>query len=205
MIRPKYLEQISQRIDSFEVGTAFTAVDFLDIASTDAINKGLSRINEEGKIRRVMQGVYDIPEYSNVLNEYSVPRIDKVAEAQARRYNWTIAPAGDTALNILHLSTQVSNKWHYVSDGPYRKYTIGKSTLEFRHVANREIAGMSTSTIMVIQAFRALGKYNIGEKEIGKLREVLTKTDKSILINEAKTSTAWIYEFVKKVSWEDAR
>lgn len=42
--------------------------------------------------------------------------------------------SGNTALNILHISTQVPNVWEYVSDGTYRDYMIGKVPLKFRHV-----------------------------------------------------------------------
>ena len=47
-----------------------------------------------------------------------------MAKAIARNYNWTIAPTGDAALNLLGISTQVPSKWEYVSSGPYKEYNI---------------------------------------------------------------------------------
>ena len=96
--RPKYQQEITSRINDYSKGIVFSAADFMDVADTDAINKTLSRLSEEGRIRRVVQGLYDVPEYSNLLQEYAVPRPDMVAEALARKFNWTIAPCGDTAL-----------------------------------------------------------------------------------------------------------
>jgi hypothetical protein len=48
-----------------------------------------------------MRGIYDKPRYSNLLQENAVPNPEEVAKAIARNYNWTIAPTGDAALNLL--------------------------------------------------------------------------------------------------------
>ena len=113
-MREKYQIEIEKRIEDADFGYAFSAVDFADIAGTDPTNKALSRLGEAGKIRRVIKGIYDKPLYSKLLGEYSSPNIEKVAQALARKYNWTIAPSGETALNFLHLSTQVPNTWSYI-------------------------------------------------------------------------------------------
>ena len=157
--RPKYQIKIDERIMAYPFGTAFSASDFLDIADANSVSQALFRIEKEGKIRRVMNGIYDKPAYSELIQEYGMPRIDKVADALARRFNWNIAPSGDTALNILHISTQVPNVWEYVSDGPYRDYMIGKIPLKFKHVMPREINGYSAITVMIIQGIRAIGNY----------------------------------------------
>lgn len=65
-----------------------------------------------------MRGVYYYPRYSELIQEYETPSPNKVTEAIARKFNWTIAPCGDTALNMLGLATQVPAKWSYISDGP---------------------------------------------------------------------------------------
>ena len=149
--RPKYQAKIENRISAYPYGMAFSASDFLDIADSNSVSQALFRIEKAGHIRRVIPGVYDKPVFSEVIQEYGVPRIDRVAEALARRFNWNIAPAGDTALNILHISTQVPNEWEYVSDGPYRDYMVGNVPLKFRHIMPREINGYSkiTNTIPI--------------------------------------------------------
>ena len=201
--RPNYQHEISNRIHGLTNGSVFSAADFMDIAGTDAINKALSRLSEEGEIRRITQGLYDVPEYSSLLQEYAVPRPDMVAEALARKFNWTIAPCGDTALNALHLSTQVPNVWSYVSDGPYRKYDLGNARLSFKTVKQREISGFHRITVTVIQALRALGKGNITQKEINILKRVLSKSDKEIILKEGLNATAWIVQIIKDICRED--
>ncbi|MDC7300934.1 DUF6088 family protein [Agathobacter ruminis] len=197
-MREKYQIEIENRIKNFEGGYAFSAVDFADIADTDPTNKSLSRLNESGTIRRIIQGVYDKPVYSELLNEYSSPKVEKVVEALARKFNWTVAPAGETALNYLHMSTQVSNSWSYISDGPYRKYEIGSYTIEFKHCANKEISGKSFLTVSVIQALKFIGKANIQKEDIERLSFSIPSGQKQKVLEESKTTTSWIYKAIKE-------
>ena len=198
-MREKYQIEIENRIKNFEGGYAFSAVDFADIADTDPTNKALSRLNESGTIRRIIQGIYDKPVYSELLNEYSSPKVEKVVEALARKFNWTIAPAGETALNYLHMSTQVSNSWSYISDGPYRKYEIGSYTIEFKHCANKEISGKSFLTVSVIQALKFIGKANVQKEDIERLSLSIPSEQKQKVLEESKTTTSWIYKAIKEV------
>jgi len=197
--RPKYQAQIEDRIKGYPYGTAFSASDFLDIADANSVSQALFRIEKNGTIRRVMNGVYDKPAYSKLIQEYGVPRIDKIADALARRFNWNIAPSGDTALNILHISTQVPNAWEYVSDGPYRDYLIGKTPLRFRHVMPREINGYSAITVMVIQGIRAIGKGNMTQEQRERFSSAITAQDRETLLKEARTATGWIFREIKHI------
>lgn len=199
MEREKFQIEIENIINTYKGDYAFSSADFANIANADAINKALSRLNENGTIRRIIHGVYDKPIYSETLKNYSSPDINSVAFALARKFNWTIAPAEETALNILHLSTQVPNSWCYISDGPYRKYEIGKYLLEFKHCANKEISGKSLKTITIIQAIKYIGKDSIQEEDLKKLSSLLSDEEKKILLEESKTSTTWIYSLIKKV------
>ena len=197
--RPKYQSQIEERIMGYPCGTAFSASDFLDIADANSVGQALFRIEKDGMIRRVINGIYDKPAYSELIHEYSVPRIDKIAEALARRFNWIIAPSGDTALNILHISTQVPDVWEYVSDGPYRDYVIGKTPLKFKHVMPREINGYSPMTVMTIQGIRAIGKGNMTQEQMDRFSSVITAEDRETLLKEARTASGWIYREIKNI------
>ena len=197
--RPKYQAQIEDRIKNYPYGSAFSASDFLDIADANSVSQALFRLEKDGEIRRVINGVYDKPAYSQLIQEYGVPRIDKIAEALARRFNWNIAPSGDTALNLLHVSTQVPNAWEYVSDGPYRNYVIGETPLRFKHVMPREINGYSAITVMMIQAIRAIGKGNMTQEQTERFSSVITAEDREVLLNEARTASGWIYKEIKNI------
>ena len=135
--------EIKKRILDAEYGAVFVTSDFIDIATITTIRKCLGRQVEEKAIRRIIDGVYEKPVYSNLLKEYVPANPEKVAYAIARGYHWTIAPCGDVALNKLGLSTQVPVVWSYISDGPYRKFAWDNVNIEFKHRTNRQISFMS--------------------------------------------------------------
>ena len=154
---------------------------------------------ENGKIRRIMRGVYENPKFNDFLGEYVKPHPDKIAKALARNYGWTIVPCGDTALNMLGLSTQVPAVWLYVSDGNYREYTCGNFVIQFKRTTNREISNISFKTALVIQAIKALGKDKITGDVIEKIRSLTTDEEKEQMFVEAKYATAWIYDVIKEI------
>lgn len=200
MERSNYLNEIRQKIIESEKGTVFVASDFADISDNMKVGVCLSRLENEKLLRRIMRGVYDKPEYNSFLQEYIEPSPDKVANAIARNYGWTIVPCGDTALNLLGLSTQVPAIWLYVSDGPYKEYSFNNTTIKFKHTANKEISKLSYKTSLVIQALKALGKENIDNNVIVKLTKGLTDDEKKNMLNEAKSTTSWIYEYIKSIA-----
>ncbi len=196
MVRPEYSAEIRKRIMSGEKGAVYVTADFSDIAVAPTVKVGLARLENEGILRRILRGVYEYPEYSDFLQEHIAPDPDKVARAVARNFGWTIVPCGNTALNMLGLSTQVPAVWSYVSDGPYKTYEYGTIILEFKHTTNKEITGISPKSALVIQALKSLGKENLTEA-IGKLTRTLTAEEKESLLSETQYATSWVYEAVK--------
>ncbi len=199
MARINYFEPICARIEGLSAGEVFIISDFSDIADTAAVRKVLSRLEEDGRIRRIMRGVYDRPEYNDFLSEYVEPVPDKVARALARNFGWTIVPCGDTALNMLGLSTQVPAVWLYVSDGTYKEYTYNNTTIQFKRTTNKEISKISYKTALVIQALKALGKDKITDEIIKKIKAATSKEEKTAMFSEAKYATAWIYDIIKDI------
>ncbi|MBE6964665.1 MAG: hypothetical protein E7441_01370 [Ruminococcaceae bacterium] len=199
MGRPNYLSEIKQNILNAEYGTVFVAVDFVNVTDKKTVNMALLRLEEEGIILRIIRGVYYKAEYSDFLQEYIVPDPDKVAHALARNYGWTIVPCGDTALNVLGLSTQVPATWSYVSDGTYKEYIYDNTTIKFKRTTNKEISKLSYKTALIVQALKAFGKDNIDDVIINKLKNDLTDEEKSNALLEAKAATSWIYEAIKEI------
>ena len=111
-----YAKQIQQRIEGAPDGMLFINSDFLDIADTETVRRNLNRLVKAGTLRRIINGIYEKPKYSELVGEYVAADPDAVAKALARCYHWTIAPCGNTALNMLGLSTQVTAVWSYISD-----------------------------------------------------------------------------------------
>jgi len=194
-----YTEQIRDRITNAPEGSVFVNSDFADIADNNTIKQSMNRLTQEGILRRVIRGVFDKPKYSKLLAEYVAVDPDAVAKALARCYHWTIAPCGDTALNMLGLSTQVTAVWSYISDGPYKTYEWDKTKIEFKHRTNKEVTGLSAMTILVIQALKTLGKEHVDEKTIRVLSHRLNEDEKTALLAEGAEATDWIYTVIKEI------
>ena len=200
MLRQKYLAPITARITDMEDGNIFIPSDFADIAPISAINMSLSRLESIQHIRRIMRGIYEKPRYNKLLGERVATDPAKVASAIARKNRWSITPAQDAALNLLRLSAQVPAIWVYVSNGPYKEYYYDDDvTIIFRHTSNKETAGYSYITSLVIQGLRALGKDFAGESEIRMLQQTLSDKDKETIFREAQGTTAWIYGLIKQI------
>ena len=200
-----YMQEIRARILAAEDGAVLVAPDFADIADTATIRQGLKRLYQSGIIRRIIRGVYEKPKYSKLLDEYVAADPDAVAKALARSYHWTIAPCGNTALNLLGLSTQVTAVWSYISDGPYKTYEWNSTKLEFKHRTNKEITGLSYMTSLVIQALKTLGRTNVTPEIIQTLSEKLSEDEKRACLKEATESTDWVYDTIRKMCGGDTQ
>lgn len=126
-------------------------------------------LEKKGTIRRILPGIYDYPRYSETLQEFVVPDMYGVAKALARKYDWKIYPDGDTVLNYLGLSTQMVAQAIFFSDGPTKKYTIDGMVLEFRHKTLVEAKLRRESSMLVVQAMKAIGEKQITEEFLKKL------------------------------------
>lgn len=191
--------RIKTYIEKADKGTVFVTIDFVHIAEKSRIGVIFSRLETDGLIHRILQGVYYKPEYNDFLGEFVAPEPDAVAHALARNFGWTIVPCGDTALNRLGLSTQIPAAWIYVSDGTYKEYTYEQTTIKFKRTTNKEISKLSYKTALVVQALKALGKDNVDDTVLTKLRNNLIDSEKQALLSEAKTVTSWIYEYIKQI------
>jgi hypothetical protein len=198
--------QIVDRIYGYGRGSVFTPKDFLDIASHETIRKALARLTYSKKIRRLGRGIYEYPAFSRLLQAPSSPDPDAIARAIARAHGWVILPSGDTALNLLGLSTQVPARWEYFSDGPSKTYKWstggGGGSLIFKHRANKETTILSPKTAMLVQALKTLGEKNIDKSVMAKLLKQFSTDERNKAVHEARYATSWVYEIIKRLAKE---
>jgi hypothetical protein len=192
--------QVFERIRHFKPGRAFMAKDFLDIASRGTIDMALSTLVREGRIRRIRRGLYDVPKSNPALGGVLSVDIDQTARALARRYRWTIVPEGAWAANLLGLSTQVPAKIVYLSDGPNKKVQLGRRVLHFKHARPHVLGEQEGMSALVVQALRHIGKEDLDEQVILRLRSLLSDAEKRRLIKATRFGVEWIYEAAKKIA-----
>ncbi len=192
--------QVLARIYGYGRGYVFTPKDFVDLASPSNIRKILTRLKKQGKIRRLARGIYEYPAYSKLLRAPASPDPDAIARAFARAYGWKIIASGQTALNLLGLSTQVPAKWEYFSDGPAKICKWSNGILVFKHRANRETTILSYKTALLVQALKTLGEVNVSKTTIAILRNQFNLNERKRALREARYATSWVYEVIKRLA-----
>ena len=185
-------------------GYAFSSSDFIDKCSINNIDKALSSLTKKEKIRRIARGIYDYPKYSELLKKELSPDIEQVSRAYARKFNWKIEVSGETALNILGLSTQVVGRYIYLSNGPNKSYTLNNgTTIEFKKSSLKNIGFKYKESSLIVQALKTLGKDRVDEDTVNAIRKQIEPNRFQKILNDTKYSTVWIYETIKKICKED--
>ena len=194
--------KIINRIYGNGMGWAFSKKDFLDLADDGAIRLSLMRLTERGTIRRVIRGIYDYPRFSELLQETMGSDLDQIAHALARKFGWRIQPSGNTALNLLGLSTQVPAQVIYLSDGPSKTYEIGTRPLRFKKTALKESGFKYPESELVVQALKELGQKRIDNALRKKLHRAIPAENWLKLVRDTKSATSWIQEIIRKTAEE---
>lgn len=188
---------INETVREAKPGAIFVPSDFAEAGAADAVRKALSRMVESGELERPMRGLYRKPRRSAFLDKPVPASPNEIAEALARKFEWRIAPYGDTALNQLGVDPQVPSIVRYVSDGPYRTYQYGPYAIEFRHSANRDLSSLSPVAATVVQALKALGKDRLTEEALDAISSRLDDAQLEKLASETRNTTSWVRDAIK--------
>lgn len=183
-------------------GWAFSSSDLAGRFARQQIDNALSDLAETNKIRRVARGLYDYPRFSDLLQKTLSPDIDQVANAYARKFNWRIEVSGDSALNLLGLSTQIPAQYIYLSDGPSKSYDVMGVQLTFKKSSLKDIGFKHRESTLIVQALKALGKEHLSAEVFAKIREQIAKESFAKILRDTQGSTGWIYESIKLICQE---
>jgi hypothetical protein len=197
-------DQILSRIYGHGRGWSFSQVDFADLGPRPTIDSTLHRRERKGVIRRVIRGIYDYPRHSKALKGPVSPDINQVAHALARKFAWRIQPDGATAQNLLGLSTQVPARAVYLSDGPDRSYTVGKTSLTFEHTALKEAGFKLSESRLIVQALKAYGENRVTPRIIAQVRRKFAPALRQRILLDTKTATGWVYAVIQEIAKEDS-
>ena len=191
--------KIVSRIYGKGRGWAFSKIDFSDLGGLSTIDWALYRLVKNGTIGRVIRGIYYYPQKSSISNEILPIDIQQVAQAISRRFKWKIEPSGETALNILGISTQVPSKYVYITNGRSKIYTIKNRELQFKKGMLRETGFKHTESMLLVRGIRALGKENITDENILTIRNAIDLSKSKAILKETRSVTSWIYSTIQKI------
>lgn len=184
-------------------GWAFSSSDLAGRFARQQIDNALSDLAETNKIRRIARGLYDYPRFSDLLQKTVSPDIDQVAYAYARKFNWRIEVSGESALNLLGLSTQIPAQYVYLSDGPSKSYDVMGVQLSFKKSSLKDIGFKHRESTLIVQALKSLGKEHLNAELFAKIREQIDPKSYRKILRDTQGCTGWIYEAIKDIMSND--
>jgi len=184
-------------------GWVFSPSDIMNNFSRREADDQIKYLLKKGKIRRIDRGLYEYPRYSNFLKQELSPDMDMAVRALERKFNWRTEVSGETALNMLGLSTQVPGRYIYLSDGPSRTYNILGTTLEFRKTVLKDIGFKYKESSWIVQSLKALGKDHVNERVIKTIKNRIDPKMCDKILRDTKYTKNWIYEYIKEICMED--
>ena len=193
------IDKIKRRIIGKGRGAVFTPADFLDLGSRASVDQTLSRLTDQGVIRRLARGIYDYPKTSPRLGRLS-PDPDAVAAAIARKDGRVVQVSPARAANMLGLTTQVPAKAVYLTDGPSRTKQIGAQTIIMRNAAARNLVGAGKPTGAVFQAVRYLGKDGVDASVVARLSRTIDADPRRALVKDALQAPGWMRPVVQQIA-----
>lgn len=182
---------------------AFSSKDFAHLGNRASVDSALHRLAENGTIRRVARGIYDLPKYSVLLGQPLSPDLDAVANAIARKFGWRIQINGASALSLMGLSQQVPGRVAYASDGPSREFKVGKNAVAFKHTPLKEAGFAHRESSIIVQGLKSLGADRVTVETIATIRRWLDPRLRKKVLRDTKVTTGWIQAAIAKVCREN--
>jgi hypothetical protein len=181
-------EKILDIIQQLPEGEVLTPSRFLHHGSRHAVQRGLSRLVEGGKLFRVARGIY-----AAVETRFGVrpPAPEKVVHSLANALGEVLVDHGARAANKLGLSTQVPVRYFFLTTGRSRELQVGKSTVSIRHAPQWLMALGATGAGDAIRALVWLGEASAGDA-VSKLHELLPESEWGALVSAHRSLPIWM-------------
>lgn len=188
--------QIYKAISNHKRGKIFFPDNFKHIGTETAVRKALSRLQKDGKLIRLAQGIYLYPKTHKLLGVL-VPSSDDVAIAVAKRDKARIIPTASQALNRLGLSTQVPMNVVYLTDGSTRVLKVGNRKIRFKKASPKLLSAKDDTILLIILALKEIGKDGFTKEVKSTTDKILTQLNKENIKHDMKLAPGWIADYMK--------
>ena len=189
--------QILKRIKEIPKGELLLPADFSELGSSEAVRLSLFRLEKEGVIKRVAQGIYVRPKFSSFIG-ILIPTAEEIVKAIAKRDRIKTVPTGSYALNALGLSTQVPLNLVFLTDGSPRVINIGKRKIRLKKTTPKNLLAKGQISSLVIQALKEIGNGKVKLEEENKIIGFLKEEDVKDLKHDIALAPVWIQKIMKK-------
>lgn len=188
--------QIEKKIIKSSRGELFFADDFTKYGSSENIRQVLSRLEKEGVLERIAQGIYLKPKKDSLLGKI-YPTTEEIAREIAKRDKSRIAPTGVLALFLLGLTTQIPLKAVYLTDGSQREIKIGNRSIKLKKTAPKSFAVKDSLLHLIIQALKQVGQEGVSDEFLELLLPSIQKLDKEVIETQLRYAPVWIQKIIK--------
>jgi len=192
-------DKILKSIRATNSALAFQVKHFLQFGTNEAIRKALQRLVQAGKLRRIRQGLYDLPQEHPIIGQ-TAPDPMGVIKALMDGSNAQWQVSGAYAANLLGLSEQVPTKIVILTDGISRLVELDALTISFRRASPRNLLGAGKLAGTVIQALRYLRKDGVTQKHIHHLNKQLDAKTKKELKTLCAKLPVWMQGIVQEIA-----
>lgn len=200
-------EAVRRYVRRLHPGTVFTPAELVHqrLGSDRAVRETLRRMAADGSIRRLSKGYYDIPKTNPRIGVLS-PTPEAIIAAHARKTGATIERPELDAANRLGLTTQVVARPVYRTNLFPRELNIGGQRIRLRTAGPRSLALDDNPAELVIDALQAIGKSNITEIEIAKLRAFVREHDLAKRLKQrAGRAPSWMLSLIDDILAEEKK
>ena len=194
----RIVDNIEQRIRQSEDGSLFFVSDFATSGNDVFISRLLSGFVDSGLLCRLSHGIYYKPVNTRLGILY--PEISEIVKAIARRDNAQVLPTGETAQNILGLSTQMPMNYVYLTSGSARKLTIGTKTITFKRCVPKNFTCRNELLAILIQAMKSIGQDRLTDTHKVTIRRLLQNNMPiESFEDDLKTAPVWIRRVISNI------
>jgi len=187
----KELEIIKKSITSIPKGRPFMASSLASSGSYVNVRQTLSRLVAAGEIMRAARGVYVRPNMNPYLGVV-LPPSEEIIKILAKQTGEIVTIHGAEAVRQLQLSTQVPVRPVFNTSGTSRQIKIGKQIVTLKHISPRKLVQPGTMTCTVISALWYLGKNNVYETVVNKIKQKLTEQQFAELLKNTHKMPRWM-------------
>ena len=181
-------------------GTIVFAEDFKKTGDGGAVRVSLFRLCKEGILIRLANGIFLYPKMDKKYGLGVIyPSIFEIANEIAKREKARLTPTGIYAMNRLGLSTQVPAKVIFLTDGAPRTIKIGQNaSIKFQKTTAKNLAFKGKITQLVCSALKEIGKENINDEHLQKIKQALSLESNKIIEHDAELTPEWISKIILK-------
>tara|TARA_Y100001970_G_scaffold68369_1_gene87083 strand:- start:685 stop:1284 length:600 start_codon:yes stop_codon:yes gene_type:complete len=194
-------KKIKEKLFSIAVGEPFTAKKFQGISNNKNVRKLLSRLVDNGEIKRLCRGVYIRPKFIGNMGE-KTPSIQQILKKITKITGETIVVHPAESQRILKLSKQIPLRPIFLTNGTSRTIVVGNSNVQLKHVSPKKLVAANTVQGHVFSALMYLGKEKITQEQIKKIQSVIGEDEFNKIYSFLDKVPAWLADIFYYFKYE---